>query len=154
MMYLEQIQKTVSTEYKGKLFSYSDIQRKLSQRKISASRSTILRALKRLKQKKQIKLVQGRKKGLYYVPQKGRLGLLKPKDEEIIKVFLKNKKSYISGVSLYNKWNLTTQIPRVITIAVSSNRYWKRDKLFNVRIKLVSSRAPISQYQYQITTIS
>ena len=57
--------------------------------------------------------------GVFYKPKQTVFGELKPKEEELLKNYLfENDKriAYITGVSLYNRLGLTTQIPKVIKI--------------------------------------
>lgn len=58
--------------------------------------------------------------GIFYKPKKTVFGELQPNEEEILKPYLfeKGKRiAYITGVSLYNRMGLTTQIPVNIKIA-------------------------------------
>ncbi|MGI9548390.1 MAG: hypothetical protein ACR2M7_00190, partial [Bdellovibrionales bacterium] len=134
------IEAIIKNQFKGKIFSYSDIIEKLSKKKIIASRSTIIRALKNLKEKNKINLVRDRKKGLYYIPTPSEFGLLKPRDGVIQRKILKNKLYYVTGIALYNQLNLTTQYPRVIRVAILGNKYTKKITVLNVRIKTVVPR--------------
>lgn len=63
--------------------------------------------------------------GVFYKPKKTVFGELKPNEEEILKPYLfdKGKRiAYITGTSLYNRMNLTTQIPKSIKIASRDKR--------------------------------
>ena len=134
------IEAIIKNQFKGKIFSYSDIIEELSKKKIVASRSTIIRVVKNLKETNKINLVRDRKKGLYYIPTPSEVGLLQPKDVIIQRKILKNKLYYVTGIQLYKELNLTTQYPRVIRIAILGNKYTKRITVLNVRIKTVVPR--------------
>lgn len=85
-------------------------------------------------------------KGNFYRPKQGILGELRPSDSEKIKSLLyKNGKlaGYITGVSLYNRLGLTTQVPGVLTIATMKARQVK--DLGNMTVRMVTARAPVSE---------
>jgi predicted transcriptional regulator of viral defense system len=100
----------------GYVFSIDDLKIDASKRKSS---STILAKL--AESGKLRRLVKGR----YYKPQFGILKELKPGSDEVIKdLLVKDNKpiGYISGYSIFNKLNLTTQVPNTIQIATNKNR--------------------------------
>lgn len=85
-------------------------------------------------------------KGSFYRPKQGILGELRPSDSEKIKNLLyKNGKltGYITGISLYNRLGLTTQVPGVLTIATMKARQVK--DLGNMTVRMVTARAPVSE---------
>jgi len=114
--------KKMEIEYKikkfrnGYVFSIDDLKIEASKRK---SASAILAKL--AESGKLRRLAKGR----YYKPQFGILKELKPDSDEVIKdLLIKDKKpiGYISGYSIFNKLNLTTQVPNTILIGTNKNR--------------------------------
>jgi hypothetical protein len=74
------------------------------------------KALERLIKKGLIKRVST---GVFYKPKQTIFGELMPREEELLKNYLfENGKriAYITGLSLYNKLGLTTQVPKTIKI--------------------------------------
>ncbi|MDE0151998.1 MAG: helix-turn-helix domain-containing protein [Bdellovibrionales bacterium] len=140
MKNLSFIKKIIKDKYKNKLFSPKDIIQDLSNISKNMSRITVTRIFKKLKEDGVIQLVKWRKKGLYYVPRQTSLGLLPPREKYTIETLLKAYKAYISGVALYNKWNLTTQMPtEIICVSISVN-YSKKRQLSGLCVKLVPSK--------------
>lgn len=67
--------------------------------------------------------------GFFYKPKQTIFGALKPSEEEILKTYLfKNGKriGYITGLALYNRLGLTTQVPATIEIACKNKRIYIR----------------------------
>ena len=58
-------------------------------------------------------------KGTYYLPKVNKYGIVPPSEKEIATSFTKNETGTIIGYSLYNALNLTTQIPKTITVLSS-----------------------------------
>lgn len=85
-------------------------------------------------------------KGKFYVPQKGVLGPRKPSDSALIRSVLYEGgrlRGYITGLTLFNRLGLTTQVPKTVTIAVERGR---QEKDFGtIRVKTVPSRFPICE---------
>ena len=64
-------------------------------------------------------------KGRFYKPEKGIMSNLKPNEYEIVKDLLKDGTKtigYITGYSIFNRLNLTTQVPNVIQIGVQFDK--------------------------------
>jgi predicted transcriptional regulator of viral defense system len=62
-------------------------------------------------------------KGKYYKPKETSFGKLKPQEDEIIKsLTYKGDKTigYLTGIALYNRLALTTQVPNTLTIATNN----------------------------------
>ena len=75
-------------------------------------------------------------KGIYYIPNKTKFGIVPISDEEIISLFINDNQGMVVGYSLYNKLNLTTQISKKITI-LSSNVSNEIKNIRNIEIKNV-----------------
>lgn len=90
--------------------------------------------------------VQRLSKGKFYVPRKGMMGSRKPSDNALLRSFLydgERLRGYITGLALFNRLGLTTQIPRTITVAVEKGR--KEKDFGTIRIKTVPSRFPVRE---------
>ncbi len=82
------------------------------------------KALERLIKKETIRRVTS---GIFYKPKETVFGALKPNEEELLKTYLfENGKriAYITGLSLYNRMGLTTQVPKTIKIASRDKRIY------------------------------
>ena len=85
-------------------------------------------------------------KGVFYRPKQGVLGEIRPSDNEKIRLYLyagEERIGYITGLSLYNRMGLTTQVPKTVTIATVKAR--QKKSLGNIEIKLVPSKAPVDE---------
>lgn len=112
----QNIQKKISKLAEGTTFKYEQLAIE-PQEFIAAAK-----AIERLIAKGIIKRIST---GVFYKPKKTVFGELKPKEEEILKPYLfeKGKRiAYITGISLYNRLSLTTQIPKSIKIASRDKR--------------------------------
>jgi len=64
-------------------------------------------------------------KGVFYKPKRTKYGILKPSEQEIIDLIITkklNSKAYVTGINVYNKIGLTTQVSNVITISTPSKQ--------------------------------
>lgn len=96
------------------------------------------KAMERFIQKGIIKRVST---GIFYKPKSSVFGELIPNEEELLKPYLfqNNKRTaYLTGISLYNKMGLTTQIPKTINIA-------SRDKRISVSLGAIKA-TPVKSY--------
>lgn len=59
-------------------------------------------------------------KGTYHLPKVSKYGIVPPSEKEIVTAFTENKTGTVIGYSLYNALNLTTQIPKTITVMSSA----------------------------------
>ncbi|MFT3703016.1 MAG: DUF6088 family protein [Agriterribacter sp.] len=85
-------------------------------------------------------------KGVYFKPKKTVFGTARPLEDEIIKsVTIKDKKlkGYLTGLVLYNRMGLTTQVSNVLTIASKSILPVK--KIRGYKIKYSKQNAPITK---------
>lgn len=112
----QNIQKQIGKLAAGTTFKYEQLG--IAPTEFSAT----AKAIERLIAKGVIKRVST---GVFYKPKKTVFGELKPNEEEILKPYLfeKGKRiAYITGTSLYNRLNLTTQISTRIKIACRDKR--------------------------------
>ena len=120
----------------GKIFGYQVFPHYLN------APDAVVRAVCRRVERQQLKRVA---KGLFYTPRQGILGDVPLTDGERLQdLQFKNGRrvGYITGAALYNRLGLSTQIPKTITLA--TNRAAQTKDLGTIRIKLVPTRAPIS----------
>lgn len=85
-------------------------------------------------------------KGKFYVPSKGIMGSRKPSDNALVRSVLydgERLRGYVTGLALFNRLGLTTQIPRTVTVAIEGGRGEK--DYGTIRIKTVPSRFPVRE---------
>ncbi len=107
---------------------------------------TAAKAIERLIKKGLIKRISP---GIFYKPKKTVFGELLPNNEEILKPYLFNngkRVAYITGIYLYNKLGLTTQIPQIIKIA-SKKKEIKVNKT-NLKIKPAKSYVEVTNRNF------
>ncbi|SHG42422.1 hypothetical protein SAMN05443144_1285 [Fodinibius roseus] len=95
------------------------------------------KAIERLISKGVVKRIS---KGLFYKPKKSLFGDLKPNEKQLLKPYMyegDNRIAYITGLSLYNRMGLTTQVPKNITLACNKKRI--NTEIDNLNIKSVKS---------------
>ncbi len=131
-----QVIKDIGSIEPGKMFTYQI----LSAWKTSPA-STV-KAMSRLVKSGQIRRFS---KGVFYRPKQGMLGEVRPADDEKIRLYLyegERRVGYITGLGLYNRMGLTTQLPKTVTIATEKAR--QKKNLGNIDLKLIPSKAPVS----------
>lgn len=100
----------------GNTFTYKDLA--IQKEEYPATAKTIERLIKK-------GIIKRISTGIFYKPKQTVFGELKPDEEKIITPYLyTNGKriAYITGILLYNKMGLTTQIPKEISIASNKKR--------------------------------
>ena len=141
----KQIEKKIKSIKEGEIFSYEELA-------IDKNRyQTAAKAIERLIKKNVIKRVSP---GIFFKPKQTVLGELLPDNGKILKPYLfKNGRriGYITGISLYNKLGLTTQIPQIIKIA-SRDKEIKVNK-GNIKIKPAKSYVEVTSKNYQYLEI-
>lgn len=88
--------------------------------------------------------------GLFYKPKRSAFGVLKPDEQELLKHYLfENGKrvAYITGLSLYNRMGMTTQVPKNIKIATRDKRL--ELKLGNLKVTSIKSKVDIDDSNYR-----
>lgn len=132
MKVAQKIEKQINKLKKGTTFNYQQLSIE------SNEYSAAAKAIERLIEKGIIKRVST---GVFYKPKQTIFGELKPNEEELLKPYLfqNNKRiAYITGISLYNRMGLTTQVPRKIKIA-------SRDKRITVSVGNIKG-SPVKSY--------
>lgn len=73
-------------------------------------------------------------KGTYHLPKVSKYGTVPPSESDIVSAFTKNGTGTIVGYTLYNTFNLTTQIPKTVNV-LSSALDGSSKSIRNVAIK-------------------
>ena len=137
MSVTQAVQQSVNNIPAGQIFGYRQVPSYVQYP------AAVIKAVNRLVDEKRLARLS---KGQFYVPKRGLLGELKPTDSELLRTMLyKNGRlrGYVTGLSLYNKLGLTTQIPRTITLALNGPRQQK--EFGTIRIKTLETRIPIEE---------
>lgn len=106
------------------------------------------KALERLIKKEIINRVSS---GIFYKPKQTVFGTLKPNEQELLKTYLfedGKRIAYITGISLYNRLGLTTQVPKVIKIACRDKRI--SASVGNIKGKAVKSYVDVTDKNYYL----
>ena len=122
------------------------------QNKNEYSNDSLRKFLSRMAEAGAIKRFQ---KGVYYIPEKTIFGesSLNPADVIKRKYLSDGQKQYgvLAGLSLLNKWGLTTQVPNVIEIVTNNETNRKRTiEVGNQSVILRCSKTPISEANIKI----
>jgi hypothetical protein len=137
MSIAQTVQNTIDNLPAGQIFGYQELPN------YAQSSTAVIKAVNRMVSDNRLTRLS---KGKFYVPKKGLLGTRKPSDEELIRSILyKNGRlrGYITGISLYNRLGLTTQMPRTIEVAVNGGRQQK--EFGTIRVKTLVTRIPIEE---------
>ncbi len=135
------IQTRIDSMPKGKVFGYGEIP------EYRTASTAVVKAISRMVAEQRLNKLS---KGVFYISEQGILGPKSPSDQEIIKSNLYNKgklRGYITGLALYNKLGLTTQMPRTITIACKSQQI---KEYGTITIKEIISQCPIDDNKIKI----
>ena len=138
----KKIEEIIDDIESGKTFTYKDFSIKKDEY-AAASKS-----IERLIKKEIIKRIST---GVFYKPKQTVFGELKPDEEKIITPYLfRNGKriAYITGLLLYNKMGLTTQIPKEISIASNKKRIYISKG--NIKAKAVKSYVEVTNENYKL----
>ena len=137
----KKIEKIIDNIEQGNTFTYKDLA--INKKEYSATSKTIERLIKK-------GIIKRISTGVFYKPKKTVFGELKPDEEKIITPYLfKNGKriAYITGLLLYNKMGLTTQIPKEISIASREKRIYISKG--NIKANAVKSYVEVTDENYK-----
>lgn len=101
------------------------------------------KALERMVKKGELKRAE---KGLYYIPQKSIFGELPLSAKDFAQKYLyvgEKRIGYITGVNLFNKYGLTTQLSNTIEIATNTRKNSREYQ--GIKIKFIQNKAPITE---------
>ena len=132
MKVAQKIEKQITKIKDGTTFKYQQLSIESSEYNAAA------KAIERFIEKGIIKRVST---GVFYKPKQTIFGELTPNEEELLKPYLfqNNKRiAYVTGISLYNRMGLTTQVPKNIKIA-------SRDKRITISIGNIKG-TPVKSY--------
>jgi len=142
MKIIRKIEDKINNIENGEIFTYKDLD--IRKEEYPAASKSIERLIK----KEKIKRIST---GVFYKPKQTVFGELKPDEEKIITPYLfKNRRriAYITGLLLYNKMGLTTQIPREISIASNKKRIYISKG--NIKAKAVKSYIDVTDENYKL----
>lgn len=111
----------------GYVFTYDDFDIPVN------NRSALKMALNRLVDAGKIVRLS---KGQYYKPEITEFGQLRPPEYQVVKDLLEENNKivgYLTGISIYNKLGLTTQVSNTIQIGTNLERKTKRRGKYNIR---------------------
>ncbi len=141
----KRIEEKINKIEEGDIFTYKDLL--IKKEEYFAASKTIERLIKK-------EIIKRISTGTFYKPKKTIFGELRPNEEKIITPYLfKDGKriAYITGLLLYNKMGLTTQVPRVISIASREKRiYISRG---NIKANAVKSYVEVTEENFQYLQI-
>lgn len=130
-----EVRNQISLAPEGKVFGYETLAA------YRQAPDAVVKAVSRLVQAGELRRLA---KGQFYKPRKGVLGEVPLKDTEKLKPLLYKRGrrvGYITGVSLYNRLGLTSQVPGVLTLARKGAG--KGRDLGTVSVRVVPARAPV-----------
>ena len=138
----KKIEEQIDSIENGKTFTYKNLN--IKKEEYSAASKSIERLIKK-------EIIKRISTGVFYKPKRTVFGELKPDEEKIITPYLfKNGKriAYITGLLLYNKMGLTTQIPKEISIASNKKRIYISKG--NIKAKAVKSYVEVTNDNYKM----
>lgn len=109
----------------------------------TSSKYSTFKVLERMVKKGELKRAE---KGLYYIPKKSIFGELPLTIKDFIQkyLYLRDKRiGYITGINLFNRYGLTTQLSNSIEIATNTR---KNPREFDgIKIKFIQNKALITE---------
>ena len=129
----------------GKVFSYQDLG--ILNQEFRAAAKAISRLVKQ-------KSVNRISTGIFYKPQKTVFGELRPSENEQLRPYLFNGKkrvAYVTGPALFNRLNLTTQVPKDINLAGKVKR--PVSNVGNMEVRWVKSYVDVTNRNYFLLEI-
>lgn len=126
----------------GYVFTYEGVMRDVE------TREAVIKALNRLVASGRLSKLS---RGKYYKPEKTPFGELMPSQEEVVKdLLLEDGKvvGYLSGLSIYNRLGLTTQVGNAIEVARNDVRSsFKRERY---RVKIIRQKNSITKENFPL----
>ncbi len=89
--------------------------------------------------------------GIFYKPRQSAFGTLRPREEELLRTYFfegGKRVAYVTGLALYNRLGLTTQVPKDIRVASRDKRIIT--KVGNVQVKAVKSYDDVTDDSYYL----
>ena len=142
MTVISKVRKKIDTFDEGQLFTYNDID-------LPANDSfAVSKALSKLVKSSSIERF---KKGVFFKPKKTKFGRLQPSESQVIELVMSNTTNlngYLTGLTIYNRLGLTSQISNQISIASSFPR--KSKKIGSLKIVFVKGISPKSKADIEL----
>src|SRR5690625_615673 len=142
MTVAQKIEKSINRFPVGETFKYDRLNIKAKEY------SAATKAMQRLIEKGKVRRVST---GLFYKPKESMFGDLPPREEKLIEPYLYEdgkRIAYITGLSLYNRLVLTTQVPKSLKIASREKRIYVNNQ--KVSAKPVKSYVDVTEQNYQL----
>lgn len=141
----EKVQRKINKMQEGSTFKYQELGVEPSE--YSAAAKAVERLIKK-------GIIKRASTGVFYKPKQSAFGQLRPREEELLKPYLfKDGKriAYMTGVSLYNRMGLTTQVPKTIKVASKLKRV--TTKIGKTQVKPVKSYVDVTNENYYLLEI-
>lgn len=145
MTVAEKIDKEIEKMPEGNTFKYQQLS--ICRDEYAAATKAIERMLKK-------GVIRRASTGLFYKPKKTVFGVLEPDEQDLLRPYLfegKKRVAYITGIALYNRLGLTTQVPRDLKIASLNKRV--DVSIGNLKVKSVKSYAEIDNQNYRLLEV-
>lgn len=142
MKVAEKIANKINRMTDGTTFKYQELP--IASDEYAAAAKAIERLIKK-------GLISRASTGIFYKPRETAFGSLQPREEELLKPYLfeeGNRVAYITGIALYNRMGLTTQVPKDIRVASWNKRIIT--KVGSVQVKPVKSYAEVTEDDYYL----
>ena len=133
MVITREVQKRIENFQPDYVFTYQDLNLPIERSE------SVIKMLNRLVAEGVIAKIS---KGRFYKPKRSIFGVLKPKQEEIVKDPLEKDGEvigYITGYSVFNRLGLTTQVPNIIQIGTNVRKNKKVRGIFTISFVMQSN---------------
>jgi hypothetical protein len=145
MSIAQQIDRRVKDRAPLELFSPEMMTRK------NESNQAVAKALSRMQDQG---LIVRARKGVYYRPKSSRFGVIQPSEQDILKFLLfenGRRSGYITGLRLYNKLGLTSQISGVVEIATNEEK--RSGNFLRSRVRYVKAYGDVRRDNIELLEI-
>ena len=145
MKVVEKIERKINKINENTPFKYQQLELDRSEYYAAA------KAIERLIKKGLVKRVSN---GIFYKPKKSIFGELKPGEHELLEQYLfqdGKRIAYVTGISLYNRLMMTTQVPSILKVASKVKRITV--KIGVTQIKPVKSYVDVTDENYYLLEI-
>ncbi len=142
MRVAEKIEKKILKMIPGNTFKYQELG--IEPEEYGAAAKAIERLVKR-------DVIKRASTGLFYIPKQTAFGSIKPREEELLKPYLfdgDQRTAYMTGIALYNRMGITTQVPKNIRLASRDKRIIT--KIGSVEVKSVKSYVEVTNENYNL----
>lgn len=123
-------------------------------RQLGVDRSEYSAAAKAIERYIQKGMIKRLSTGIFYKPKQTEFGELRPREEELLKPYLfENGKriAYITGIALYNRMGLTSQVPKTIKVASRKKRI--TTQIGGLKVKPVKSYIDVTNENVHLLEI-